>query len=99
MRGNGNHAETGGEQIFRLRLRLFCKKIRLTQHAPARQYWQGLFLFIPAPGFQPLLQTLSLLTSIPAVTAAGDDLPPESYRVFHMIIPINLTGLRPEKWL
>jgi hypothetical protein len=56
MYRNWNHAETGGEQIFRLRLRLFSKKIISAHGAPAGIYGRGLFVF-PALGFPPLLKT------------------------------------------
>jgi len=65
MRRSGNHAETGREKIFRLRLRLFIKKIRLTQQAPAGITRQGLFYF-SSTGVSPLSQTRHLLTPGPS---------------------------------
>jgi hypothetical protein len=42
---SGNHAETGREKIFRLRLRLFSKKMIITDKAPASTTWQRLCIF------------------------------------------------------
>ena len=45
---NRDHGETGGEKIFRLRLRLFSKKIISPHQTPASIIWQGLLSSFPS---------------------------------------------------